>query len=160
YSCRVRRVEGTVVLLLTAAVLGGCGGKYTKQDFVARANAICDSTVRDTRRIPPPSFTGSAPQRLEALAGYVGPVLPIARSEEAKRRDLKRPPGTPGELRLLDRYYAALGKSVASYRDLQTAAQNGDAAGVTAAVAALRANPVATLATRYGIRSCGVPGTT
>jgi hypothetical protein len=156
----VRRLQGTAALLALAALLGACGDSYAKSDFVAQANAICASAVREARGIQPPTFAGSETERARALAPYLAKVLPVAQSELDRIRDLKRPPGTDREQALLDRYIRALAQAVSGYRDLLAAARRGDAQGVAAAQAALRANPVAALAARYGLRSCGVPGAT
>jgi len=156
----VRRKQGTAALLTLAALLAGCGDSYTKSDFVAQANAICASSVRETRGIAPPTFTGSGEERVRALAPYLAKVLPVAKSELDRIRDLERPPGSDRERALLDRYLRALGRAVSDYRDLLAAARRGDPQGVAAAQASLRANPVADLAARYGLRSCGVPGST
>ena len=43
---------------------------------------------------------------------------------------------------VLDRYVAAVNASAGEYRALATAAKNGDAAAVSAGLAALRASPV------------------
>jgi hypothetical protein len=161
-SCRyprpVRFVRGTAGLL-AVAVLAGCGA-YTKHDFIARADAICASTVRQTRLIAPPSFTQAPAERLKALAAYAAQVLPLVRAEATQLRGLRRPTQGAADRAALGSFLTAFGQVVAGYQDLATAASAADAAGVARAEASLTGNPVASLAARYGLRSCGTPGGT
>jgi hypothetical protein len=137
-----------VVLALAVA---GCGGSsYTKRDFVARADAICASALRQTRSIAPGT----------ALAAYLSAYVPVLEAEDTQLRALRRPPGTAHDRATLDRYYAALSQTVAEYRQLTAAVKSGDDQAVTNAEAALGASPVYTLATSYGLSSCGTPGST
>jgi hypothetical protein len=153
---RAARTRGTAAWLALVALVAACGGSYTKQDFVARANAICADALRQTRAIPPP--TGA--QNNRSLAAYLAQVLPIAQSEASQLRALRSPPGTAREKALLARYFSASTQQVAAIRQLKAAAARGDAQGVAEAEALLRASPVTALATRYGLRSCGTPGST
>ncbi len=154
----MRRVRGTAAFL-ALAVLVGCGS-YTKHDFIARADAICASTVRQTRLIPPPSFTSSPAQRLRALAGYVTKVLPLVRTEATQLRALRRPSQSATEQASLTSFVAAFGEVVGDYERLATATSAGDRAGVARAEASLTASPVAALAARYGLRSCAAASST
>jgi hypothetical protein len=160
YPRGVRFLGGTCALVVLAALLGGCGSSYTKQDFVARADAICTNAVRQTRSIAPPSFSRSSARQLSALADYLAAVLPIVQSEAAQLRALRRPTHNAPAAATLDRYLAAVGQAASDYRDLATAAKRGDAQGVSNAEAALRASPVASLAAGYGLRACASPGAT
>jgi hypothetical protein len=155
----VRFVGATLALLTLAALLAACGS-YTKHDFTAAADAICASTVRETRTIAPPSFAGSESQRLSALSVYVAQVLPIVRSEVTKLRALRRPNANTRDHAALLSYLDAVAQSVEDYRALGAAARRGDPQGVTSAEAALGAGRVASLAASYGLRSCGAPGAT
>jgi hypothetical protein len=139
-----------VACLTATAILAGCGGSYTKKDFLARANAICASAVRQARSIPPGG----------PLAGYVATVLPIVQSEASQLRGLKRPPVGARERAQLDQYFGALTQVVDNYRQLASAAKQGDRQAVTAAEAELRASPVTALATANGLHACGTPGAT
>lgn len=155
----MRFTRGTVGLIALAAVVSACGA-YMKQDFVARANAICASTVRETRQIAPPTFTNEGAQRLTALAAYVAAVLPLVQAESTQLTGLRRPGGTAAERAALSRYLAAFAGVVGDYRSLAAAAKASDADGVARAEAQLNANPATALAAAYGLRSCGVPGAT
>ncbi len=148
-----------VALLMLAALVAGCGAD-TKGDFVARANAICASTVRETRSIAPPSFTHSKAQQLRALAGYLASVLPVVQSEATQLHALRRPTEVAHDRAALARYLSAVTQVLGDYRELAAAAKRGDARGVASAEAALRASPVTSLAAAYGLRSCGSPGAT
>jgi hypothetical protein len=140
------------------AVLAGCGGSaYTKSDFIARADAICTSTLRQTRALAPPASTA---QPGGALAAYLGQLVPLVQSEANQLRALRRPPGNSRESATLTAYYSALGQIVESYRQLEAAARRGDTQTVTDVEATLRASPAATLAASYGLQSCGTPGST
>ena len=156
---RLRRVGTIVVLTAVAALPAGCGS-YTKSDFIARADAICASSVRQTRTISPPSFGRTAAEQLSALGDYLNRVLPIARSEVSQLRGLKLPKQTAAEGATLAGYLVAVGRAVGDYQALAAAAARADARGVSDAEAALRASPAATLAARYGLRSCSAPGAT
>jgi hypothetical protein len=151
----VRRLEGIVAVLLLAALLGGCGSKYTKSDFVARADGICTNAVREIRSLNSP--TAAPGHELRALSQYLGKVLPIVQSEVSQIRALRRP---DGDQAALDRYLSAQAKVVAEYRRLAAAAKRGDEQGVASAEAKLQASPVAALAAQYGLHACGTPGGT
>jgi hypothetical protein len=155
----MRFVPATVAVLALAGVLAGCGS-YTKQDFIDRADAICASTTRQTRLIAPPAFTHAKAEQLHALAGYTAHVLPLVQSEATQLRALPLPKEDARDRAAIAGYLAGLGKVVADYRKLETAAAKTDAPGVTSAEAALSASPIATLAARYGLRSCGTAGAT
>lgn len=143
-----------MILIALAGLLAGCGS-YTKKDFVASANAICASTVRQTRLIAPPSS-----QQLSALASYLAKLTPILGSEEKQIGALRHPSGSPRERAELARYLAALTQSVTTFRALEGAAQAGNQQAVASAEAALQVIPLDSLARSYGLRSCGTPGAT
>jgi hypothetical protein len=144
-----------VALLLFGTITAGCGS-YTKRDFLTSANAICASTLRQTRNIPPPSFTTSPTQQHQALAAYLAQLLPVVRSEAHQLGALRRPPGTAAEQAMLARYLQAVRQTVTDYATLAAAAQQDDAQGITSAEATLRSSPVAALAAGYGLTSCGI----
>jgi hypothetical protein len=160
YPRGVRSVGGTCALLTLTALLAGCAGSYTKRDFVARADAICASAVRQTRSIAPPSLTSSAAHQMRALAGYLAEVSPVVRSEAAQLRALRRPTEDGRARATLARYLGALARAAGDYTALAASARRGELQGVASAEAALRASPVASLAARYGLRSCATPGAT
>lgn len=137
-------------LALVALVAACGGGGYTKSDFVARANAICASSLRQTRAIAPGT----------PLAAYLTAVVPVVQSEADQLRALRFPPGTARDRATLSSYLAAIAQVAADYRQLEAAAKRGDSQAVSDLEATLRASPAATLAAGYGLRSCGTPGST
>jgi hypothetical protein len=147
-----------LALLALAVLVAGCGSSsYSKHDFVAQANAICAGAVRQTRSITPSQAGGG---QLASLSGYLEHALPIVRAEANQLHALKRPPGSDGQQALLASYFKELDKTVDSYTALATAAKRGDAQGAANAEAALRESRATSLATRYGLRSCGTPTAT
>jgi len=150
---------GAIVAGVTlAALLAGCGGSYTKRDFIARADAICVTTLRKARSIAPPSFAKG--QQLRALATYFAAEAPIVESEATQIRTLPRPTQKARDRAALARYLAALADEAGNFKKLAAAAARGDRTGVASAEAALQASPVTSLATSYGLSSCGTPGAT
>jgi len=149
-----------LILVAVGGLLAGCGS-YTKHDFIARADAICTSTVRATRLIAPPSFRHAGAQQLRALAGYTSKVLPLVQAETSQLRGLPRPQGgAAADRSTLKGFLDAFTALVGDYRSLEMAAAKADAPGVARAEAALGVSPVASLAARYGLRSCGTAGAT
>jgi hypothetical protein len=125
-----------------------CGGGHaaTKKDVIARADGICVNTLRQERGVPSPKGDS-----LTALAAYAGKVAPIVEKEASDTRDLPRP---AQDLAVLNRYVAAVSSGATQYRALAAAAKNGDGAGVSQALAALRDNPAQSFAKRYGMTEC------
>jgi hypothetical protein len=160
YARGMRSVGGTCALLTLTALLAGCGSSYTNGDFVARANAICASAVRQTRSIAAPSAARAVGHQMSALADYLAQVVPVLQSEASQLRALRRPTEDASARATLARYLEALAQAAGDYRALAAAAKRGDAQGVASAEAALRASPVASLAASYGLHSCGIPGAT
>ena len=138
-----------------ALSLAACGGhSATKQDVIARGNAICAAALRELRATPSPASGGTS---LAALATY------LARGRPDRAAGGLQPPRAAEAGRgqaLLNRYVAAVSSSAATYRSLAEAARRGDQAGVNQALATLQANPAATLAGRYGISQCASAGGT
>jgi hypothetical protein len=154
----VATLRRLLALGAAAALLAGCGS-YTKADFAASANALCANAVRESRALPPPSFAAGA-AGLSALASYLHRLLPIVGRETRQMLALRRPTGKASSRRALSRYLAAVSQAFSDYSALAAAARRGDTEGVTEAEARLRASPVASLAARYGLRSCANPGAT
>jgi hypothetical protein len=148
--CGIRLASLFGALALTV-LIAGCGGSgYTKHDFVTRADAICASALRQARSIAPGT----------ALPTYLAQYVPVLESEATQLQALRRPPDTAHDRATLTHYFAALAQTVVEYRQLAAAARNGDQQAVTNAEAALGASPVYSLATSYGLTSCGTPGST
>ena len=135
--CRAHGKLGSTACSRSCALLGGCGGGgNTKSDFIARADGICTSTLRQTRALVPPASTS---QPGGAQAAYLAEVVALVQSEADQLRALKRPSGDAQDRAALSAYFTALGEVVAAYRQLEAAAQarrrtddggrRGDAAG-------------------------------
>jgi len=136
-----------VVLAALVVGLGGCGSHtVTKQDFIARANAICASAQRGERNVAVGASTS-----LPTLARYLSAVTPIVDSEVAQLRRLPKPVVSR---RLLQRYLVAEQGAAADYAALAAAARAGDRAQVSIETAALQNSPAASLAARYGLMTC------
>jgi hypothetical protein len=143
-------------VIVAAATLTACGSSaVTKRSYLARANAICASSLRQFRALAPASGAG-----LHTLAPYLNQVLPIIQAEGRQLSALRRPSGSGSDAALLDRFLAAQRREVSGYAALQHAAARADAQGVASAEAALRASPAPFLALSYGLRSCGTPAST
>jgi hypothetical protein len=152
-----RRSRLGIALAIVAATLGGCGSSgESKADFVARANSICETALRDVRDVTLPSASGGGTS-LSALSRYLRSVTPVVEAEVKQLRALPRP---AADRALLDRYLNALASSAAEYRVLDDAARHRDHAALAGAIGALRASPAAGLAARYGLAECaGSAGT-
>jgi len=145
-------------LLAVVLLVAGCGGSgYTKSDFIARADAICTSTLSQSRALTPPASTS---QPGGALAAYLEQLVPLVQSEADQLRALKRPSDNTRDGAMLTSYYSALAQIVTNYRQLEAAAKSGDTQTMNDVEATLRASPIAALATSYGLKSCGTPGST
>ncbi len=152
---------GVFWALFAAIFTAACGGNaYTKSDFLARADAICATALRATRSITPPSAAQATAKQDGTLAAYLSSVVPVLEQEASQLRALRRPPENAREQAMLDRYFAALSRTVHYYHQLAAAAKRGDDQAVARAEAALGSSPVYSLAASYGLRSCGTPGTT
>jgi len=146
-----------MALTAGAAVLAlsGCGGSApTRQDVIARGNAICSSTLRAIRAVAPPAGGGSL---LQDLSVYLQHVLPIIDKEVTGTRGLPRP--APHRA-VLDRYVAAVAAAGSSYAALATAAREGNRGAVSAALARLRASRAQSFAAQYGLKACAAAAAT
>jgi hypothetical protein len=133
--------------VIAAALLAGCGGHTaTRQDVVARANAICFTAQQAARSIAPPSATNP-----RALAAYFEKLTPIVAQEARELAALPRP---PQRQQALNRYVEAIGASVAEYRTAARAAAAGDTGGATQALAQLQAGGAVGYAHAYGLTQC------
>lgn len=142
---------GPCAVLAVAVLAAGCGGGgYTKADFIARANAICASSLRQVRSIP----SGTV------LTTYLATALPIVQSEAHQLLGLRRPPDNGRDRAVLNHYFGALTQTVHDYQQLEVATKRGDQETVSSIEAALAASPLESLATSYGLRACGPPSAT
>ena len=139
---------GLLLAALLAVALAACGDHtVTKQDVIAQGNQICETAAGSVRSVSAPS--GQQPSQ---LARYYEQVTRIVLREVSQLRALPRP---SQDRALLNRYLDAIAGSASEYNALATAARAGDRAALASTSAALRSNPAASLATRYGITQCG-----
>lgn len=149
------RFQTALAAALATIVVTACGGHTaTKQDVIARGNAICAGAQRDLLATPSPAEGETS---LPGLAEYLAAIMPILRREVSNLEALPRPSANRA---LLDQYISAVASLGATYGKLATAAQHGDQDAVNAALAQLAANPASSLAARYGLNQCaGTAGT-
>ena len=137
------------VILAGSIAATACGGHTaTKQDVIARANAICFTALQAVRSLSPPT-TGTG--ALASLSAYLHKVVPIVAREAADTSALPRP--SPDRA-VLNRYVAAVSAAETEYRALASAAARGDHAAVAQALSALHGNAATALATEYGLSQC------
>ena len=151
-----RRFAGaSIAAACLAATVAACGGHTaTKQDVIARGNAICAQALREIRALPAPISGGTS---TAGLAKYLAQVVPIIHTEIGGLRKLPHP---PRDRALLQRFLAAMGSTEARYRAVLAAARSGDSASVSAALSALAGGASVTLAGQYGLTQCATAGGT
>ena len=155
------RVGSLAAVIAVALSVAGCGGhSVTKQQVVARANAICFASLQSIRSVPGPTVSDpsfSNRRFLLAFGRYADKVVPIIDGEVGKLRALPRP---AQDTHTLNAFIAAMASERVDYHALATAAGRGDSAGVNDALGSLRANPAGKLASTYGLKQCtGTAGT-
>jgi hypothetical protein len=141
-------------LLIVATVLlglGGCGSSApSKQDVIARGDAICESATRAALAVTPTFLPGG---RLSPR--YYQQTAPIV---EAELRSLLALPRPSQDGAVLQRFLAAVSALAVVYRQILAAADRGD----TAAIAALNAQAPRIDSTgpalRYGMDGCAHSG--
>ena len=144
------RLRAPLAAAVAAVLVAGCGGQAaTKQDVIARGNAVCAAALRDLRATPPPAGGETS---LSGLAAYLQSVMPTLRHEVSSLEALPRP---TTDRAVLNQFLSAMQGSQTTYRELAAAAGRGDQSGVNQALAQLQANPASSLAARYGLSQCG-----
>jgi hypothetical protein len=147
---RPRATAHALLLLATVAAattIAACGGHSdTRQDVIARANAICFSAQQAARSVPSPGAGDT-----QAPAVYFKKVAPIVAKEARQLEALPRP--TPRQA-TLNHYVDAVNASVGDYRAAARAAAAGDDGGVTQALAKLQATGATRYARAYGLTQC------
>jgi hypothetical protein len=141
----MRRIHGGLAALAAALGLWGCGaGGVTQRQLIMRADAICERTLADVRARP-------------SAGTQVVAIVPLIAREVSQLVALPR----PAEHRaLLTRYLTAMRAELGDWRRLAGAQASHSAPAVSAAVAALRADPAPSLAARYGLGDCATAGAT
>jgi hypothetical protein len=138
-----------VAVVIVAALVAGCGGHAaSRQDVIARANAICFTAQQAARSVASP--TGAAPDT-KMLAAYFDKLAPIVAKEARQLAALPRP--RPRQT-TLNHYIDAVGASVADYHAAARSAAAGDSGGVTQALARLQSTGATRYARAYGLNQC------
>lgn len=154
-----QRIDICAAALALALACAGCGS-YTKQDYVARADAICANALRATRSIAVRASPSASAQDPSVLAAYLQAALPVIQTEAQQLQRLRRPDDNARDRAVLSHYLRAVVRDASAYRRLATAAEHNDPQGIANAQAALRTSPVASLASEYGLHTCGTSGAT
>ena len=138
-----------VAVVIVAALVAGCGGHAaSRQDVIARANAICFTAQQAARSVASPAGGASD---TKMLAAYFDKLAPIVAKEARQLAALPRPPQRQATL---NHYIDAVGASVADYRAAARAAAAGDSGAVTQALARLQATGATPYARAYGLTQC------
>jgi protein-tyrosine-phosphatase len=155
---KFRHIGAIVVLALA---LGGCNGDdpsptdngdetsgpLTKEEFIARADEICQQTEHRIQALEPPSTTND-------LDDYADAIGEISDDGIGELRALKPPPGDAERIRQL---IANIEKSVELLPEYAQAAQSQDATRFRLVEAQLQeiAAQSVLLARDYGFEHCG-----
>lgn len=137
-------------LVLTLVLLAGCGGssgsRLTREQYAAKADAICQKYKQKTNAL-------SRPKTLSDLANVSDQLLPLLSNARGELRAL-RPPA--GEEKAATAWLGMFDVTIADVKKIRDSAKAGDAAGVqTAAKPALRHDEHANrLAAQLGMTVC------
>lgn len=147
-----KRLLSTAALAGVALTLAACGGgdddtasePLPRAQLVARANAVCRVAAAQVARVPVAASIeelGSYAQRIETIGSRLHEQLAQLTPEQP-------------DSSAFGRYVDALGRSNRQLRELQTAADDGDRAGVTRAAREIAAAQVGTYAAVIGFDVC------
>jgi hypothetical protein len=145
------RVLALAALAVVAALAAGCGGgggdRLTKEDYIAKADAICKSANEKLDALP-------APESLEDVASLADDAIAIQEDALSQLRDLKPPEADEARL---NEAYDLLGQQVEIGRQIAQAAKDGDEAKVQELLGQI--DPVNEqadqIAQDYGLAECG-----
>jgi hypothetical protein len=117
----------TAVVAALCVVAAGCGGggggeRLSRDDYVAKADAICLATVKKRRALP-------APTALAGIPRYVDRALPLLDAARSDLRALRPPAELEDEVTT---WLAAIGEERDALADLRSAAEDKNAAKVRA----------------------------
>jgi len=148
----VLRVRRAPTLLLAAALLAGCGGggsddqRLTREQYAAKADAICTKYKAKTNSI-------SQPSTLSDLAKLADQVLPLLDNARDELRALQPP---QNEASAVQSWLDQFDLSIDDVKKIRDKAKAGDRAGVQAAATpAMQDNQRANeLAAQLGLIVC------
>ena len=150
---RRRAVAAVAALLVIALIAGGLallfsGGGVSKDDFIAKADAICRETGEQTSAL-------DAPTDLTSTGEFFSTVTPILLKETSDIKALETP---EEDVETLNDWIATQEELADIFQEATDAANSGDQEGFDAAFT--EANAVqaesSSLATQYGFRICGI----
>jgi hypothetical protein len=115
----------TAVVAALCVVAAGCGGgdggeRLSRDDYVAKADAICLATVKKRQALPVPTGLAGIPR-------YIDRALPLLDSARSDLRALRPPSELEDEV---EAWLAAIGDERDALDDLRRAARDKDAAKV------------------------------
>jgi hypothetical protein len=145
-------VRRALLLLLATVLLSGCGGgggddqALTREEYAARADAVCGKYKKQTDALARPS-------NLSDLADVADDVIPILENARDELRDLKPP---ADEAATTDAWLDQFDVIIDDVEKIRDKAKDNDQAGVQAlAQPALEHNNRANeLATQLGMKVC------
>ena len=116
------------ILVLTVAVLAGCGGgggqRLSKADYASKADGICGKYSQQTKALGNPS-------NVKELADVADKTLPILDHAISDLKQLKPP---ADEQALADQWIVQVGFLKRDLQEIRDKAKAGDLAGVQAVV--------------------------
>lgn len=133
------------LLVVTAAACGG-GDRLSREEYVAKADAICEKYGKQLDALP-------EPQTVAEVAGVAERALPIARKGVDELRRLEPPEELESKV---DDWLARDAKNVQAIENLRDAAKDGDPAKIRSIVAESAANEkkADALAREIGLAKC------
>ncbi len=118
-----------LVAALAALAAAGCGGgggeRLSRDDFVAKADAICAGALADERKL-------AAPTAISDIPGYVDKALPIVDHTISRLRELRPPAEIQSQV---DDWLGKATQARGQLNTLRSAARTGEEATVHTAAA-------------------------
>jgi hypothetical protein len=147
YGTAVRRAFIPVVTVAIVAGCGGGGGKpLTKQEFAAKADAICGKYNEQTKKL-------SNPSNLSDLAKVADKTIPILDHALSDLRKLKPP---AGEQQTVNEWLASVENLEGDLKEIRDKARSNDLKGVQDVVPKATQHNASSnqLATKLGMKVC------
>jgi hypothetical protein len=143
---RVRALQALIVVPVVVGVCGCGAAAATKQDVIARGDAICESATRAVLAVTPTFLPGGRP-----TPRYYAQTAPIVEAELQSLLELPQPSQDGAVLR---QFRSAVSALAPVYRAILAAADRGDMAAIAALDAHAGRIDSAGPALRYGMRGC------
>jgi hypothetical protein len=117
---RATAVVGAIAVIAAGCGGGGGGDRLSRDDYVAKADAICLATVQKRQALPVPTGLAGIPR-------YVDRALPLLDSARSDLQALRPPPELEDEVAS---WLEAIGDERNALSDLRRAARDKNAAKV------------------------------